>query len=448
MKNSKLPVAIIVATLMLFSFTMGLNVNDNLVASQAEQNLSNAYEQSGVLKQLLKKIYFKDNFEPSVSTEEDHPKYLESELLYKADEILRTKYPFEQPSAKDKEYGLIKGLVESYNDPYTVFLKPEDTEDLFGELNGSFYGIGVEITAVDDKIVVVSPLKGTPAFKAGIQPQDIIYEVDGTPVSGSDMQKAVSLIRGKKGTTVKLGIIRNGTPITIEVERDKIDIPTANAYSIDDIYIIELYTFGEDSDRIIRDELIKFKEGNYKALLLDLRGNPGGFLDKAVSIASMFLPKGSLVVTEDYGEGKKEDKLYTKQDPILPSDVPMFVLINSGSASASEIVSGALQDYGRAKVIGIKSFGKGSVQELVPLDKKGAAIKVTVAYWLTPSGRNINKEGIVPDIDLEKEYTEFIKSDKNDSTNQASLTDRINGNTEAILSSDYILRRALEIIKS
>lgn len=294
------------------------------------------------------------------------------------------------PNIKDKLWGAIQGLTDSYGDPYTIFLPPEDAKIFQEDISGSFEGVGMEIGINSEgALTVIAPLKGTPAERAGLRSGDHIFSIDGRATDGLSTDAAVKLIRGPKGTTVTFTIYRDGEPLEIPVTRDAISVPTID-HSIDNdsgVYVISLYSFSANSHGAFNQALAAFRRSGSNKLLIDLRGNPGGYLESAVSMASNFLPKGTEVVTEDY-QGKRENIVHrSKGTGGVPEGTKVVILIDQGSASASEILAGALQDSGIATIIGTRSFGKGSVQELVDID--GGSLKVTVARWLTPSGRSI-----------------------------------------------------------
>ena len=302
------------------------------------------------------------------------------------------------PSRKERMFGAIEGLAASYDDPYTVFFPPTEAKAFAENISGSFAGVGMEIGVKNNVLTVVSPLKGTPAEKAGIKPGDQIIAIDGTSTDGISIDKAVNKIRGPIGTTVDLTIIRNAVSLDIKIVRDTIRIPqTEDGLDVKSgVYHIALYEFTSNSANLFDQALARFRTSGSKKLVVDLRGNPGGYLDAAVAIASHFLPKGTGIVTEDFG-GKEPSNVHTSFGYAdVPAGTKIVVLIDGGSASASEIFAGALQDAHAATLVGTKSFGKGSVQTLMDLDD--GSLKVTVARWITPAGNWIMGNGITPDI--------------------------------------------------
>ncbi len=300
-------------------------------------------------------------------------------------------------------WGMAEGLAASLGDPYTVFLPPADNKIFNEDISGHFEGVGMVIEIKDGILTVVSPLKNTPAYNAGIKAGDKILEIDGVSTEGMSIDEAVKKIRGKKGTKVKLKIYREGEePFEVEVVRDRIEIPVLETEKLekDKIFVISLHSFTENSPAKFGQALAEFINSGYDKLILDLRGNPGGYLDAAVDIASWFLPKGAVVVTEDFGDKRPPLVHRSKGYDSVLAGKEVVVLIDKGSASASEILAGALKAYGRATIIGTNSFGKGSVQELIPITND-TSLKVTIARFLLPDGSWIMEKGIKPDIEVE-----------------------------------------------
>lgn len=323
--------------------------------------------------------------------------------FWKVWNLLETKYVKTASSTlisnQDKLYGAISGLVDSLNDPYTVFLTPSETEQFNTSIQGNFEGVGMEIGIQDEILTVIAPLKNTPAERAGIKAGDKILKIDEKITESMSIDAAVKLIRGPIGTEVKLTIFREGQDETIEIviKRDKIVIPTIDTEIKDDIFIISLYNFSANSSADFRKALREFVLSRKNKLILDLRDNPGGFLESAVEISSWFLPTGKTVVIEDFGNGQNNKVLRSEGYDIFNDNLKMVILINGGSASASEIVAGALHEHGIATLIGEQTFGKGSVQELIDITPE-TALKVTIAKWLTPNGKSISDGGLTPDI--------------------------------------------------
>lgn len=316
------------------------------------------------------------------------------------------------PISQDKVWGAIEGLTASYGDPYTTFFPPEKSKQFEDEVRGDFGGIGVEIGIRENILTVIAPLKGTPGEHAGLKPGDLILKVDGTFTTGMTVEDAITLIRGPKGTTVTLTLRQNGSIKDVAIVRDTIIIPTVDTKLRDDgVFVISLYNFSANSPSLFRDALREFVLSDTDKLVLDLRNNPGGYLEAATDIASWFLPVGKTVVIEDSG-GKNPQKVHKSVGyDIFNDNLKMTVLINEGSASAAEILAGALGEHGVATIVGEKSFGKGSVQELVEVTPE-TTLKVTVARWLTPKGRSISENGIVPDKEVKMTKEDVEK--KND----------------------------------
>lgn len=291
------------------------------------------------------------------------------------------------------------GLVRAAGDPFTEYLSESETKDFNEGLNGQFEGIGAELGKEGSFIVIVAPIKGTPADRAGIQPQDIIIEIDGESAADISISEAVNRIRGPKGETVTLTIIRSGEQVEVPIVRDTISIASVESTIEGDLGILTISRFGDDTSSLAKQAAEEFKEAGVKKVILDLRGNPGGLLDSSVDVSSIWLNKGATVL-EEKRNGQVVQTFKTSSQPIL-GGIPTVVLINEGSASASEIVAGALKDNDAAQLYGETSYGKGSVQRLLPLEG-GGSLKVTIARWFTPGGKNIDKEGIKPDVVVDR----------------------------------------------
>ncbi|KKW24666.1 MAG: Carboxy-terminal-processing protease [Candidatus Kaiserbacteria bacterium GW2011_GWA2_52_12] len=303
----------------------------------------------------------------------------------------------------ERVWGMIEGLAASLNDPYSFFLPPVESQQFNSDMSGSFEGVGMEIAVRDQILTIVSPLKGTPAYKAGLKSGDQILKINGTDTHGIDASAAVKLIRGPQGTNVTLTILRVGwsEPKDFKVMRDVIDVPTVTTTARPDgIFVIQVYTFTSNSPELFRGALREFVQSDDSKLILDLRGNPGGYLDAAVSMASWFLPSGAVVVTEDYAGHSSNIVHRSLGYDIFNKNLKMVILVDKGSASASEILADALRYYGVAKLVGVNTFGKGSVQELIEITPE-TSLKLTVARWLGPDGKQIPREGIVPDVKVE-----------------------------------------------
>lgn len=320
-------------------------------------------------------------------------------------------------SEQDKTYGSIEGLLKSYNDPYTTFFPPTQAKDFKAAVSGTFSGVGMEVGIKDGVITVVAPLKKSPAEKAGMKPDDKILKINGTSTEGMSTEKAVSLIRGEKGTPVTLTVMRKGLEKAkdITIIRDKIDLPIIETQTVRDTFVISLYSFTENSPQKFQEALVEFEKSKKKNLVIDLRNNPGGYLEAAVLMSSFFFDSTKNIVSEDFVRTGKKNTHMSKGFNAIPADVRIVILVNGGSASASEIMAGAFQDYTRAKIVGEKTFGKGSVQEYIELPT-GESLKITVAHWLTPGGQNISRDGIHPDVVVP------FKEDKN--LKPRTITDR------------------------
>ena len=303
---------------------------------------------------------------------------------------------------EERIWGAIDGLVDSYKDPYTVFLPPEETEVFEEDIRGNFEGVGMEVGKQDNTLTVIAPLPDTPAERAGILAGDAIIRIDDTSTEGMSIDEAVKLIRGEKGTEVVLTVFREGEDelLDIPVVRDTIDIPTIQTEVREGVFIISLFNFSAIAEARMTEALREFVKIGETKLILDLRGNPGGFLQGAVNISSFFLPTGKVIVRENFGDSDTE-RLYRSTGRTLGRFNPekVVVLVDGGSASASEIVAGALREHGVATLIGAQTFGKGSVQELVDVGT-GSSLKVTIARWLTPDGNSISEGGLTPDIEV------------------------------------------------
>jgi len=301
---------------------------------------------------------------------------------------------------QDRVWGAISGLASSLGDPYTVFFNPKDNKSFSEEIQGSFEGIGAEIGKKDGILTIIAPLKDTPAWNAGLKAGDKLIKINKTSTNDMSIDQSIDLIRGPGGTTVALTILRIGENTTrdIIVTRGKIQIPTIDTeLRPDGIFVIKFYSFSENSANLFKDALLKFIDSKSYKLILDLRGNPGGYLSSAVNIGSWFMNEGDTILSESSGVGSTP-KIYRSHGPRLFNDKLAFVvLVDGGSASASEILAGALKEHGIATLVGEKTFGKGSVQELVKITDE-TSLKVTIANWYTPNGNSISLKGIDPDV--------------------------------------------------
>lgn len=323
--------------------------------------------------------------------------------FWKAWNLLNEKYVPASTTAKEasndeKVWGAISGLAASLGDPYTVFFPPAEAEIFEADIRGNFEGVGMEVLSQDGALTVIAPLKGSPAERAGLMAGDRILKIDETSTTDLTTEEAVKIIRGPKGTPVKLTVYRTGkqSPLEITVVRDVIDIPTIKTEKLENgIFKIDLYSFSATSPNLFRGALREFVQSDSSKLILDLRGNPGGYLEAAIDMASWFLAPGKVVVREDFA-GTKDEKVYRSRGyDVFNDNLKFVILVDEGSASASEILAGALSEHGKAVIVGEKTFGKGSVQELVDITSD-TALKITVARWLTPNGNSISEKGITP----------------------------------------------------
>ncbi len=315
-----------------------------------------------------------------------------------------------EPSDEDsKTAGAVQGMLDSLGDPYAAYFNEEHFEYFEEMTDGEFYGIGVNITEREGRAVIVSPIEGTPAFEVGLLAEDEIVTIDGYDGEPWDLDDVVARIRGEEGTDVLLGIRRNGDDELMEVTitRAKIDIPNVMDELVEgDVGYIRLLQFNEKSEDALRDSIEELAAEGAEGYILDLRDNPGGLLDASVDVVSLFVEEGVVVQVENR-EGPVEEYQATGR---VATSAPLVVLVNENSASASEIVAGALQDYDRAPIVGVTTFGKGSVQTVEPLST-GDAVKFTTAHYLTPDGRTINKVGVEPDEIVEMSPKDQVERD-------------------------------------
>lgn len=313
--------------------------------------------------------------------------------------LVKSQYVEKPVSEEELFYGALRGMLSSLDDPYSTFFSPRAAEEFGQELEGTFSGIGAEIGTRDDLVVVIAPLSGSPAESAGILAGDKIVEIDGEDAVGLTVQEAVLRIRGEEGTKVTLSVLREGTDemVKVEITRAQIKIDSVTWEVRDDrIAVVQINMFNEDTTVLFQQAVQEILSENVRGIVLDLRNNPGGLLTEAVNISGFWIGKDVAVIERI---GDRDIELKASGNGSL-KDIPTTVLINGGSASGSEILAGALQDYGLAILIGEQTFGKGSVQEYYEYPN-GSAVKITIAEWLTPEGRSINKTGIAPDIEIE-----------------------------------------------
>lgn len=320
--------------------------------------------------------------------------------------LIDEKYVPSNPDKKitdqEKMMGAIKGMVSSFGDPYTVFLDPQDNASFETSISGNFEGVGMEVGIEEEVLTVIAPLKNSPAEKAGIKSGDKVLLIDDKSTMDMKIDDAIKLIRGPEGSEVKLGIYRKSENknLEIKVKRAIINIPTLDYELKDGVFIISLYSFNANAHTQFKKAMQEFTKSKTKKIILDLRGNPGGFLESAIDISSYFLPQGKVVVKEDFGTKEPQEIFRSKGYSSFGDDLKMIILVDKGSASASEIVAGALQYHNVAKLLGSNTFGKGSVQELVDVTED-TSLKVTIARWLTPADKSISDGGLTPDYKVE-----------------------------------------------
>lgn len=337
------------------------------------------------------------------NTDKNTDNSIDFSLFWNVWDLVKNKYvDAGSLDAKKLYYGAIKGMLQATGDPYTTFFTADENKKFNEDISGNFEGIGAELGVKNNILTIIAPLQGTPAEKSGLRSGDKIIKIDGKSAGDMNIEEAVDNIRGPKGTPVTLTIFREGDQDTqdIVVKRDVINVKsvTLTWKENNTIADIEITRFGDDTEQGFKDILTRVQTAKVKGLIIDLRNDPGGYLDTAVEVASKLLPKNKIVVIEESGD-KKQNKMYTRGGDIA-SNIETVVLINEGSASAAEILAGALRDNrDNVTLVGEKSFGKGSVQEFIELPQ-GTAAKITVAHWLTPNGVQINEQGIAPDKEV------------------------------------------------
>ncbi len=320
---------------------------------------------------------------------------------------LRDEY-VEEKSPKDLFVGAIDGMIKSLNDPHTAFLKPQQREELQIETKGEYGGLGIVIGIRDNKLTVISPIEDTPAERAGIQAGDKIVKINGEDVKDPKLDEVVKQLRGKPGTEVTISIEREGVDELIDytLTRETIKLKAVKSAVIKtNIGYVKIISFNKNAPEELKESLEELKKKKIKGLIVDVRNNPGGLLDVAVKIVDFFISDGLIVYTRArkgvFNPFLNQDYYAHRQRTLIPDDMPMVVLINHGSASASEIFAGAIQDHKRGIIVGLKSFGKASVQSVIDLDD-GYGLRYTTAFYYTPNGRKIHKKGIEPDIEVEQ----------------------------------------------
>ena len=396
---------------------------------------------NSISKYLVIILFFLSFFtlNPVLSKENKKETYEQLDLFGQVFALIKSKY-VEEVKSKELIEAAINGMLSSL-DPHSGFLAPKSYDDMQVDTKGSFGGLGIEVTQQDGFVKVVSPMDDTPAYKAGVLAGDFITFVDDKPMLGLTLSEAVDIMRGPVGSSVKLTIVREGLedPIEVLVTRAVIKLTAAKVRTENDIIIMRVTTFNEQTipnlDNGIEKAIEKLGETEPKGFVLDLRNNPGGLLSVAISVTDLFLDQGEIVSTRDR-EGKGERYKASKGD--IAKGKPLIILINAGSASASEIVAGALQDHRRAIVLGTKSFGKGSVQSVLPMGQSGG-IRLTTARYYTPSGRSIQALGVTPDV-----FLEFKRVEKSEEENRKTFSE---ADLEGALSNDSLTEAEKKMLR-
>ena len=363
----------------------------------------------------------------TVSTTDVLPEYLKKDInfqmFWEVWNIVKEKYYSKDVPDTQLFYGALQGILGSLGDPYSIFMTPTDSSQFQQDLKGNFEGIGAEIAVKNSQLIIVAPLSDTPAERAGLQPKDMIIKINGTSTKDVTAAEAVNLIRGPKGTKVILSVFREGfeAPKDFEIIRDSITVKSVTWEIKDyDIAYVKIRQFNEDTVPLLDKAIIEIiANKKIKNIILDLRNNPGGYLQSAIEVGGEWVGT-EIVVSERLRDGQAINHA-SNRFPRL-AGYKTVVLVDGGSASASEIVAGALQDWGKAKLVGAKTFGKGSVQDLVNLND-GSSVKITIAKWFTPNGRSIDEQGIEPDIKVEMTAEDYDK-DKDPQLNKAIETIR------------------------
>lgn len=345
-----------------------------------------------------------DLFKRVINQDVGKPNNLDFGLFWEVWNSVQEKYVDKNKlDAQKMLYGAISGMIESIGDPYTVFLEPTTSKKFEEEISGAFGGIGIEIGKRNGILTVISPIKDTPAYRAGLKAGDKIIKIDSKSTANMSIEEAVNTIRGKKGTKVTLTIATDGSdPKDVTMVRDTIKIPTVEWKMVEKdgskIAYLGIYAFNQNIDSGFKKAVGEILKSDAEKLIVDLRNNPGGLLDSAINLAGWFIDKNEVVVIEEFGNGTKNE--FRADGNAALKHYPTLILINKGSASASEILAGAVHDNRKVKLVGEKTFGKGSVQELQKFDN-GSSLKVTIAKWLTPAGTSISDKGIEADIKIE-----------------------------------------------
>lgn len=404
-------------------------------------------------------IFFSPAFAATDAKEKENPADTYEMLNLFGEVLERTKTSYvEDVTDKKLIESALNGMLVSL-DPHSSYLDEQSFKYMNEQTKGKFGGLGIEVTMENNVVKVVSPIDDTPASKAGLKPNDYITHINGEQVVGMSLNDAVDKMRGKIGTKVKLTIRRaNEKPFDVTLKREEIKIQSVKSeIKADDVAYIRITSFSEDTDKMIEKDYNKIKKqlkGNPSGIVLDVRNNPGGLLDQAVNVSDLFLDQGEIVSTRS--KNPADTVKYTATEGDIAKGLPIVVLVNDGSASASEIVAGALQDHKRAIILGEKTFGKGSVQTVIPLGKYGA-MRLTTARYYTPSGRSIQATGIMPDVEVKPakieeidkgmnfSEAEFGNALKNDAQN---IAQNKTPKQDASLKKDYQLSRAVDLVKA
>lgn len=390
--------SLIIIVLPFITFVLGWHTALN--NPKFNPNLRNSAQQPEKAGSILSKVIPEDDFKIE---------QFDLDVVDEVYELIEDEY-VDVKVLKDPEvsYGLAKGLVSALEDPYSSFMTPQENKNFQDGLGGKLEGIGAELTMKEELLTVVSPLKNSPASQAGLMPEDVILKIDGETTEGMSLEQAVMKIRGEKGTEVTLTIYRkNSDELDITIKRDTITIDSVTwEMKENKIAYVSLNQFGENTTKEFNNAVNDIILQEARGLVLDLRFNGGGFLDGAVDIVSAFVAEGDVVEIKKRN-GVGNEKLEVSGDVKLET-IPLVVIINKGSASASEIVAGAIQDYERGWILGETSFGKGTVQEVMPL-QDGSSLRLTIAKWFTPKGANISETGITPNQEVEMTVEDYME---------------------------------------
>ena len=366
------------------------------------------------------------------------------------------KHYVEEVQTNDLVHGAVRGMLKTL-DPHSAYMTPEMYKEMKVETKGEFEGLGIQIGIRDQHVIVIAPIEGTPAHAAGIQTGDVILKVDETPTKDLTLMEAVQRMRGPKGTSVTLTVEREGAPETLNftVIRDTIKIQSVRSRLLDDrIGYVRISQFQESTPQDLDRELVKLQDEGAQGLILDLRNNPGGLLSSAVGVSEQFLQPDTLVVSVKGRDGRKDE--YRASPPRDPQESPMIVLVNQGSASASEIVAAAMQDWGKAVIVGKTTFGKGSVQTILPLSD-GSGLRLTTAKYYTPSGESIHSVGVKPDIVVEQKpitlneeqkESPSPEEDARSSSEEGNASDKQEDLEAELMKKDVQLQKAIELLKT